>query len=46
MEILELIETKWPNKDMGEKLKKYLSDIKNRKPELSKLIDDGIGLIF
>lgn len=46
MEILELLETRWPNKKQADAIKDYLENLKRRKSELAKLIDDGFKLIF
>jgi phenylalanine-4-hydroxylase len=46
MEVFELLETKFPNKKMADRIKAYLDDLKLRRPELDKLIEDGFKLIY
>jgi phenylalanine-4-hydroxylase len=45
LEVLELTETKFPFPKLSSLLRDYLSKLKGRKPELKKLIEDGINLI-
>lgn len=45
MEILELLETRFPNKKNADRITDFLIRLKSKKPSLAKLIDDGLSLI-
>jgi phenylalanine-4-hydroxylase len=45
LEILELLEKRWPLPRITEEITEHLIKLKSRKVELTKLIDDGLALI-
>lgn len=45
IEILELLQTTYSNKKLGNHIKEFLNELRQRKPQLKKLIEDGIKLI-